>query len=255
MGYLIAAIAALFVLSRGNLSIGGTFGSMFGSSSGPYVQPPQPTFVAPNPLVNQNQVNLSEANSAIQSGLGSVGSFVQAGTSLSKAIPIIGDAIGAIIGVFAQASAKRAAQAKNENAAVAQAVPGWDQMVAALVNAYNNGSISSSDVFTGLQAAWNNFWAEVGPQVQPGRNGCQSGTLPQFPTAPGRSFCTGDKNYGAGCCVAYDDLLNSSINMLNAVKIADNTGKPTPALILGVFASKYGGVNRPQYTVTFARPS
>ena len=93
-----------------------------------------------------------------------------------------------------------------------------------------------------------NFWNEVGPQIQPGRNACKSGTVVQNKSGP--SYC-GTSGYGAACCVGYDDLDNSNINMKYAVNHAANTGKATPASILPVFASKYGGINRPGYTVTF----
>lgn len=134
---------------------------------------------------------------------------------------------------------------------MAQAVPGWDQAVTQIVNAYNNGQLTAAQVGQAIDAIWQNYWSEVGPQIQPGRNGCQSGQVTQPSTV---SFC-GGTTYGAACCVGYDDLKNSNNNMKFAVQQADNTGKPTPAAILAVFASKYGGINRPAYTVTFIRPS
>src|ERR1700689_5118155 len=89
--------------------------------------------------------------------------------------PIIGAAFSAIAGGLLKASAMRAAQAKNENQAVAAAVPGWDQAVAQIVAAYNAGSITAAQAVNLLNMSASNFWNEVTPQVQPGRNGSNSG--------------------------------------------------------------------------------
>ena len=62
------------------------------------------------------------------------------------------------------------------------------------------------------------------------------------------------KGYGASCCVGYDNLDNSSIYMLQALAKAEaSPGTPQSAKVVAVFASKYGGINRPQYTVTFRK--
>lgn len=229
MGYFIAAIVALFAFSRSSLS------SLTGTS-GVFNSPPV------------GQVLPTTATSSQAFGVASVASNV------ASKVPVIGQAASAIlstlISVFAQASKKRAQEATSENTAVAAAVPAWDKNVATIANYYNTGQISASGVATALDAIWANYWSEVSPQIQPGRNGCQSGQVTQ---PAGVSFCGG--SYGAACCVGYDDLKNSNVNMKYAVSQADNTGKPTPAAILEVFASKYGGINRPAYTVTFIRPS
>lgn len=185
-------------------------------------------------------------------------------------VPFVGPALSAAFSVIAgglmAASAKRAAAARNENQAVAAAVPGWDQGMAQTVNAYNSGQITLSEVYqlimvpqsndstipSGQGVLWKAFWQECGGQIQAGRNGCQSGTVIQGST---QSFCSGG-SYGASCCVGYDNLKNSSVYAMQAAKAADaGGGSVTSKLFPTVFASKYGGINRNGYTVTFKKPS
>src|SRR5271166_5533183 len=182
-------------------------------------------------------------------------SAIQASNAALNFIPVVGPAISAVASLVAgsliKASAARAAAARSENAAVGAAVPGWDAALDQVISNYNAGKIQASDVqqflavpqsndtsvASGQGLLWVNFWKEVGPQVQPGRNGCQSGSVVQGQT----SFC-GGTTYGAGCCVAYDDLKNSSVNVLRALNQTEATGAPVKASILIVVASKYGGV-------------
>jgi len=228
---------------------------------------------APLPLPGYQSVSAQIAGNTAMIGSGvAVGlqgaqmGLSAAGSSLAGAVPIVGAAFSAIFGALMAASAKRAAQARNENSAVVQGVLGWDKGVAQVVAAYNAGQLTLAEVQqflmapqvtdnvpSGQGALWTMFWQEVGPQVQPGRNGCHSGADTQPPAV---SFCTGNKAYGAGCCVAYDDLKNSSIALLKAAAQADaNPGTAVSAQTFSVYASKYGGVNRPGYTVTFKKPA
>lgn len=231
MLYLLAILAALFALSKTG------FLASVGSGQ-PLNVPPQGYAVPPQAGGQQAEFNAA----------------AQASTALNV-VPVVGPALAkgfqALLSVFAAASAQRAAAARDENSAVAQAVPGWDQAIAQIANAYNQGVISAAQASAALDAVWRNFWAEVGPHIQSGRNACRSGTVVQDKSGP--SYC-GTAGYGAACCVGYDDLDNSNVNMKNAIARTENTGKPAPALVLPVFASKYGGINRPGYTVTFARP-
>jgi hypothetical protein len=195
---------------------------------------------------------------------------VQASNQALNFVPVVGPALSAaasaITSVLMAASKKRAAQATSENSAVAAAIPGWDKAVNQIIAAYNAGQISAtevesflacpqsndSSVVSGQGLLWVNFWNECGPRVQPGRNGCKSGAVVQASTA---TFC-GGTTYGASCCVAYDDLKNSCVNMLRAVNQAETSpGSAQSAKVLSIFASKYGGINRPGYTVTFQKPT
>jgi hypothetical protein len=236
MGWLLAALAALYVVSKdGGLSTLVGVGSSAGNTGN----------VAPTGYAVPGTAN------------GNQGTFqtVQTANLALNAVPVVGPALSAVASAltkaFAAASAKRAKLATDENSAVALAVPGWDQNITQMANAYNNGSINASQALAIIAAAWANYWAEVSPHIQPGRNACKSGTVVQDKKGP--SFCQG--GYGAACCVGYDSIDNSNINMQNALKQTENTGKAASAIIVPVFASKYGGINRASYTVTFIRPS
>jgi len=245
---ILAIIVGLLLILKSNIL--GSFG--LNTNSNVPAQVPQGYAVSPQQIGPSQSIG--EAAQGASLALSAVNSVASVGSGLAKALPIVGGVISAIIGVFSAASAKRAGEARGENSAVAQAVPAWDQMIAAINSAYNRGQISASDVYTGLEASWNNYWAEVGPQVQPGRNGCQSGNNPPFPAHPSiGSYCTGDKAYGAGCCVAYDSLNNSIISMLAAVKATEQSGKAAPSTVTAVFGSKYGGINRSSYTLVWQR--
>ena len=239
MGYIVAAIIAFFFLSRqGGFSLGG---STYGGSALP---PPPATPVAPtvgNTLQNENQAATAAGNAR-------------------NAIPIVGPALSqtftAIKNALFQASAQRAKLAINENVAVGNAVPGWDAAMTQVQTGYNNGSLSASQAAQLVDLAWANYWSEVGNAIQPGRNGCQSGSLSkqqadkQF---PGLKQCSGD--WGAACCVGYAALANGAVNIKAAIALTENSGKSAPAYITSISASKYGGINRAAYTLTFTRPS
>lgn len=181
-------------------------------------------------------------------------------------IPVAGPAIAgafkAIAGALLQASQKRAKEAVSENSAVAAAVPGWDAGVATIAKAYNNGQIDGDQAKQLLQTNMANYWSEVAPQIQPGRNGCSSGancpgsknpnSATSLETTAPSSYCSG--SIGASCCVGCASLALSTANMNYAISQAD-AGAPTAATIQAVFKSKYGGVDRSRYTVTFTKPS
>lgn len=239
---IIGAVALLLEKSQGSISSG---------LSG-VVPPPSAVKVAPAAS------NAGEEASAAQS--------ISAGLNfIPVAGPAIAAAFNALTGGLIAASQKRAAEARTENSAVAAAVPGWDDGVAQSVAMYNNGKITAAQlqqivmapqvndpsIPSGQGILWQNYWSEVGPQVQPGRNGCQSGSATQ---PPNQSWCSG--SYGAGCCVAYDDLKNGSVYILQALNVAESRpGVPvTSKTVPMVVGSKYGGVNRNGYTVTLTKP-
>jgi hypothetical protein len=102
-----------------------------------------------------------------------------------------------------------------------------------------------------LSAIMANYWQEVGPVIQAGRNGCQGGAIaPQFPIPV--NYCEG--SIGAACCVGFADLQTGANNVEWAINQNQNTKKPTPALIPQIYGSKYGGIARVAYTVTLSAP-
>lgn len=245
MGVILGVVAAFLLFKSGILNSLGLPGL---SSSGAVAPPPT--------VVVQASANNSAQNDA------SIASGVSKGLNL---IPIAGPAISAAFNLLSagliQASQARAKAARDENSAVAAAVPGWDAAVSQIVAAYNAGTISAiqaDNLFSQIMA---NYWSETVPKIQSGRNGCNGGNNCPPSIAPnsgsatnagGNNYCSG--SIGAACCVGCADLQLSVDNMEWAVSNASKTGQPTTAFIQQVFASKYGGANRASYTVTFNPP-
>jgi hypothetical protein len=173
----------------------------------------------------------------------------------------IGAAAGALVGLIAGFMAGhelRKKQAKNENAAVNLGVPGFDQGLRQLQQTYKAGQISAADVQKGVSVLLNNFWQEVAPNIQPGRNGCNSGaSCPADTSASGRQPCQG--NIGAACCVGCYPLTESITGPSGvlAALAGQSSAKngPTTAEIMAVGASKYGTSYRAPYTLDFTPPA
>lgn len=248
---IILAIIVYLLFGHSGISVGG---QLFGGQSYSNL-PAQGTRYGESPEVAQQLgIEVSTSKQALSAGLSAASSALKAvgaASSAIKAVPVVGAVIGGLIDVFAAQSQKRAQQATDENSAVAAAVPGWDQSISTIVRYYNAGQLTAQNVRDAIDAVWQNYWNETGPRIQPGRNGCQSGQVVQAST---QTFC-GGKTYGAACCVGYDDLKNSNNNLKAALSQTENTGKPANAYILPVFASKYGGINRPGYTLTLTKPT
>lgn len=171
----------------------------------------------------------------------------------------IGAAAGAIVGLIAGFMAGhelRKKQAQNENAAVNLGVPGFDQGLRQLQQAYKAGQVSAADVQQGVNVLLQNFWQEVAPNIQPGRNGCSSGASCPPDTGPARQPCQG--NIGAACCVGCYPLtesITSQSGVLAALAGASASSQgPYMAEIKAVGGSKYGTSYRAPYTLDFTPP-
>jgi hypothetical protein len=211
---------------------------------------PPPNYIPPSQAVNGDQANQTE-----DQALNGVASGVATGLSY---VPVVGKALAsAFTSVYNSIMAghiQRTKEAKDENSSLTAAVPQWDSDIHNIINAYNLGSLSAAQVKQLLDVAWQNYWKITGPHIQPGRNGCQSGSIPKSVADkqyPGMKQCSGD--WGAACCVAYADLANSVNNIVAALNATEQTGKPQTASVLAVFASKYGGINRPAYTLSIRK--
>lgn len=257
-------IAGLFVLYE-VLTHSGAMGSL-GSVA--------PVNTAPVPVIQGGQPVSSPSYQLVAGGGGPSATSTGVGSGVIASlnfIPVVGPAVSAVAGLIfgslMKASAQRAAEARNENSAVAKEVPAWDNGVQQIVAAYNSGKITANEAVYGLQTPrtggsgvlWQAYWNVVGPQIQPGRNGCKSGTVQQNPS---QSFCSGNAasagmSYGAACCVGYDNLDVGSSYLVAALRQADaNPGRSiTSQQVPTVYGSKYGGINRPGYSVTFRKPS
>jgi hypothetical protein len=182
------------------------------------------------------------------------------GAAWGAAAGPIGAAAGAIVGLIAGFMAGhelRKKQAKNENASVNLGVPAFDQGLTKLQQAYKAGQISPTDVQQGVSVLLQNFWQEVAPNIQPGRNGCNNGSsCPIDTSAQGRQPCTG--NIGAACCVGCFPLTESvtgptGVLAALAGQSASNKG-PYVAEMMAIGASKYGTSYRAPYTLDFTPP-
>lgn len=167
----------------------------------------------------------------------------------SKAVSLIGGALFA-------ASKKRAAEAHDENGAATLGVQHFDEGLSQIMQAANSGQISASEASQLLDQLMPQYWEIVGPHIQPGRNGCQTGAAIKPATGgpvgspQGNAYygCLHVKNWGAGCCIG--NTLNASLeNVRYALR---NPGKPVS--IFKLFPSKYGFPGREGYNVQYNAP-
>lgn len=195
-----------------------------------------------------------------QSASGNFIGAAQTGTGVAlpflapaAAVPIVGGiiaAVGAIAGSLLAASAKRAAEAKDENSAVTSAVQHVDQGLQQVFSAANAGTIDANGALQLLDQIKQQYWQIVGPHVQPGRNGCQSGAA--IPSRPADNTCgsiayqgCNNSSWGAGCCVA--SVIYKSLD--NAAFVLQQGGGTVK--VCKLFPSKYGFPGREAYTITY----
>jgi hypothetical protein len=172
----------------------------------------------------------------------------------------IGAGVGLVVGLIGGLLAGhelRAKQAKNENSAVNIAVSGFDSDLKQVWQAYKAGQISATDAANAIeQGVMPGYWTVVGPQIQPGRNGCSNGMSCPVET-PGKQPCVG--SIGAGCCVACYQLepgITGPNGVLAALQGASgSTQGPYVAEIPKVSGSSYGTSNRGAYTLDFTPPA
>jgi len=182
-------------------------------------------------------------------------------TSIGSFAGPIGAGVGLIVGLIGGLLAGhelRIKQAKDENSAVNLGVPGYDQGLSKLQQAYKAGQISAADVQQGITVILQNYWQEVAPHIQPGRNGCNNGSsCPPDTSASGKQPCQGD--IGAACCVGCYPLTESITNPdgVLAALAGQSTSKggPFTAQMMPVGASKYGTSYRAGYTLDFTPPA
>jgi len=162
--------------------------------------------------------------------------------------------IGLIAGLMA-AHALRAKQAKDENSAVNIGVNGFDADLKSIQQALASGQVDVATAIQGAQVALQNFWQLVGAHIQPGRNGCSSGSA--CPASAPANYCSG--SIGAACCVGCGDLNPSVLGPNGVIAAIQGTSTapegPNVAHILKVFSSKYGANQRNAYTLTFTPPA
>lgn len=169
--------------------------------------------------------------------------------------------VAALASSFLAASAQRAKQATNENTAVASAVQHLDQSLAQLFSAANAGSIAGSDAANLCDQLWQQYWQICGPQIQPGRNGCQNGALIPAVTGytngqqgDGKGSCYygcpnspgANSSWGISCCIG--SAIKQSLANCKAVFLA---GSGTAGMCT-LQPSKYGFPGRGGYTLSYS---
>jgi hypothetical protein len=187
---------------------------------------------------------------------------VGAGTAAGSWAGPIGAGVGLVVGLIGGLLAGhelRAKQARNENSAVNLGVSGFDSDLKQIQQAFKSGQISATDAISAVeQTIMPGYWTVLTPQIQPGRNGCNSGaSCPPDTSAQGIQPCKG--NIGAGCCVGCYQL-EPSISGPNGVLAAlagqsGSKGGPYTADIHIVAGSSYGASTRGAYTLDFTSPA
>jgi len=155
----------------------------------------------------------------------------------------------------------RLKDAKNENAAIPPVVAAFDADFAAIVDAYNNGQATAADCIQALQYVDATIQANLRNSITDASGNFLPGT--GWNASVGvAGLC--NKQCTAGCCVYHGDLgppLSLAQVALGGPGGAWGRGDPRLQLtatggvikVPAVFASKYGGQDRPGYTVTLAR--
>lgn len=180
--------------------------------------------------------------------------------AIASAAGPIGAAVGLVVGLIGGLLAGhelRAKQAKNENSAVNIAVHGFDSDLRQIWQAYRSGQIDGNGATQAIeQTVIPGYWTVVGPQIQPGRDGCSNGMSCPIET-PGKQPCTG--NIGAACCIACYQLspgINGPNGALAALAGQSGSSKgPFIAELPQVFGSSYGATSRGAYTLDFTPPA
>ena len=204
-----------------------------------------------------------------------MGGFAQAGIQIGAGAAqgaSVGGPIGAGVGA-ATAAAKvaisdliqhsaRLKQAKSENAGIPPVVAAFDADFQAIVTAYNNAQATASQCITALQTLDANIQANLKANIA-GPNGAVIAGSSWNSTTGLAGKC--DKTCTAGCCVYYGALGPPiSVAQIAMGGSGGLWGRTDPRLALTstggtvtcpeVFASKYGGADRPGYAVTISTP-
>lgn len=242
------------------------------------VTPPQTTLI-PNIGSSitassiQQEMPSNTASTAVGiSGMVGSSSVVLAHVGLAaSAVPVVGVAVAAVAAITSAllaAHQQRIKAARDENSATNLGVQGWDKAMQQINAAYNARQLTATDAISLVQLVMQQFWQEVTPHIQSGRNGCNGGSgCPPWP-AKGNG-CSG--NIGAACCVGCYDLEGGpSSHVFGPADGGDNStayffGSQGTQIVLAhgggkvlyqhVYGSKYGGADRPGYILNWQQVS
>jgi hypothetical protein len=185
------------------------------------------------------------AGAAVSTGV------IAAGSALSIALPVVGIALGAIIGSLFAAHAARVAGAKQENTVLNSLIPTVSQAITAVFTAANAGQVSASDAISAIAQIKTQFWQAV-QQVEggPGQAGGPNKCVAQTDT-PGPGV-TCDKSCTASCCVGCNVINEWCYNATRAFQQGGGSG---PLPWQPVVGNKYGLTDfSPPSGVTYTPP-
>jgi hypothetical protein len=195
-----------------------------------------------------------------------IGSDVAQGASQGGPI---GAAAGAIKGVITAAinelaqHSLRLKDAKNENASIPPVVFAFDSDIAAIQAAYNSGTDDAATCIRACQVVYESIKANMQNAITTQGGAFMPGTA-WNETVGVSGKC--NKQCTAGCCVFYGNLgpvLSMMIYAMggqgyfwgpNDPRYKANAGGGATIQVPEVFASKYGGQDRPGYTVIITPP-
>jgi hypothetical protein len=168
--------------------------------------------------------------------------------------------VSSLISGLAQGHKIRMQQATDENSAMNLGVQGYDQSLQAINAAYVARQINAVEAIQLVQTVMQNYWAEVTPHIQPGRNGCQGGSsCPPWPASG--NGCSG--SIGAACCVGCYDLAGGPepanfsgygtmyFGIMGTIAVLQQGGGTV--YYQPVVGSKYGGRQRNAYTLQWVQ--
>ena len=209
-----------------------------------------------NPAILIGPVVVSKTQGTASSALESAAAGAAQGAKFGPIGAAIGAIAGAIAGIFGSHAA-RAQSAKTEDAAMNEGVAAFDKALKALNAALKSGQIDANGA---LQVAQQNivpgYWTVVAAKIQPGRNGCNTGSSCP-PGTPGKNPCQG--NIGAACCVGCYDLMQSLSNPDGVFAAlagqSVHPAGPYVSRLAPVNSSKYGGQARSEYTLDWTPPA
>ena len=202
------------------------------------------------------QQAISSASSFESSFSSALGDGATLGASAATAGITAG--VGLVLGLgmsLLAAHDQRYKDAKDENAAVAQAVVVFDNDIRTIFAALNAGTISEDEAIQYLQQTENSYWSYVGQYA--GKPGVASKPCPPHTGGPvGHGACgqanVCDKTCTAGCCVGCGAIEGAIANAIAIIQAGGGTFTVCPVF---PSAAKYGNPGRPAYNLTYVKPS
>jgi hypothetical protein len=198
--------------------------------------------------INQIEAQPDTTGALEQTGL-------RAAAGAVNVIPVVGQAVSAILAIGASLLGQHTARVKGataENSGINAIVPAFDADLKEINAAWLAGSLNPTMAATYLQQVHDQYWAYMQQFV--GRPGVATRTCPpgQVGGPMGHGGCTSgqpicDKGCTAGCCVGCSAINGTIANCLWAIQ----TGYHGPVAVCAVFGSKFGANDRAGYQLSW----